>query len=79
VVEELSQAADRSTSGSLRTIAPEVLLQTGSAGFARGVAFRNSQSRQSARLTFQTTVLLAYESWARRSSEWRDEIDAFCC
>jgi hypothetical protein len=42
MVEELSQAADRSTSGSLRTIAPEVLLQTGSAGFARDVAFRDS-------------------------------------
>jgi hypothetical protein len=61
VVEQLSQTANRGSSGELRAIAPVVLVQTGASGVVGGVALGDPQRRQSARLTLQASVFLTHE------------------
>ena len=79
MVEQLSQTANRGSSGELRTITPAVLFHTGSSSVVGGVALSDPQSGQSTRLTLQASVLLAHQigtGWRRKRS---DKVDAFRC
>jgi hypothetical protein len=61
MVEQLSQTANRSSSGELRAITPVFLFQAGASGVVGGVALCDSQRRQSTRLALKASVLLTHE------------------
>lgn len=82
MVEKLPQTPHSGTRSALRAVATESLLQTRTSGLVvvGGVAsLGDAEAGQSARLAFQTGVLLADESGAGRRREGDDEVDAFRC